>query len=164
MGLDLSTPVASQKPDIPSTPQTATPVSAFGFLSSSVSNSKDNSKVEHLNVSVEQAPPPKSDLFSFLNQKLSNTSTNIDSDSKKVIENSAISSIDGDVEKTTNTFVETPGPLHPEQHDDFEELSEGREIIEERIFRVELQMINLTIGQKDISCAVSTLVTDIEDL
>jgi len=45
--------------------------------------------------------------------------------------------------------------------DEFEDLSESREIIEDRIFKVRLQMINLTITQQELSSQSQTLENDI---
>jgi len=45
--------------------------------------------------------------------------------------------------------------------DEFEDLSESREIIEDRIFKVRLQMINLTITQQELSSQSKTLENDI---
>ena len=44
--------------------------------------------------------------------------------------------------------------------DEFEELSESREIIEDRIFRLKLQMIDLTITQQELSSQSETLEAD----
>ena len=48
--------------------------------------------------------------------------------------------------------------------EEFEELSESREIIEDRIFRLKLQMIDLTITQQDLSAQQDTLAADIKIL
>lgn len=48
--------------------------------------------------------------------------------------------------------------------EEFEELSESREIIEDRIFRLKLQMIDLTIHQQNLSSQQETLAADIKIL
>ena len=48
--------------------------------------------------------------------------------------------------------------------DEFEELSESREIIEHKIFRLKLQMIDHTISQQEISNQRETLLADIKIL
>ena len=45
----------------------------------------------------------------------------------------------------------TPRTGRKDNIDEFEELSESREIIEDRIFRLKLQVIDLTITQQELS-------------
>ena len=45
----------------------------------------------------------------------------------------------------------TPRTGRKDNIDEFEELSESREIIEDRIFRLKLQMVDLTITQQELS-------------
>ena len=46
--------------------------------------------------------------------------------------------------------------------DKFEEINESREIVEDRINRLKLQMIDFTVKQHDISEKIATLRKDIE--
>ena len=48
--------------------------------------------------------------------------------------------------------------------DEFEELSESREIIEDRILRIRLQMIDLTIQQQEVSGKKEALSKDLATL
>jgi len=45
---------------------------------------------------------------------------------------------------------------------DFEEINESREIVEDRINRLKLQMIDFTVKQYDISEKIASLKKDIE--
>ena len=54
----------------------------------------------------------------------------------------------------------TPRTGRKDNIDEFEELSESREIIEDRIFRLKLQMIDLTITQQELSSQSETLLKD----
>lgn len=57
-----------------------------------------------------------------------------------------------------------PASKHQPDFDEFEDLSESREFIEDRIFRLKLQIIDLTITQQDLSTQQETLDSDVKIL
>ena len=48
------------------------------------------------------------------------------------------------------------------EEDNFEEITESREIVEDRINRLKLQMIDFTVKQHDIYDKIATLKKDIQ--
>ena len=58
------------------------------------------------------------------------------------------------------TDNKSPKYKKKQDSDDFEELGETREIIEDRIFRLKLQMVNLTITQQELSGQMENVSTD----
>jgi chromosome segregation ATPase len=51
-----------------------------------------------------------------------------------------------------------------EPQDDFEDLAESKEVIEDRIFKIRLQLIDLVIQQQQLRNAQKTLMNDLNQL
>jgi hypothetical protein len=54
--------------------------------------------------------------------------------------------------------------MHTQPEEDFEQLGESREIIEDKILRIRLQMVDLTISQQELSAKIETLALDTQTL
>lgn len=123
---------------------------------------------------IEQSPVPAGgDLFSMLNQNISQNNQIPSSGSAfNFIQNQSLSmSAKSDTTFPTTTANQTPtvgASKNPaatvDGLDDFEQLSESREIIEDRIFRLKLQIVDMTIMQQDLSDKQETLAADIKIL
>lgn len=117
------------------------------------SSSMQKQKTE-LESAKESAGTGNTDLFNMLNSSISNTMQN---PATSTSNHSLSISMN---EQSASTATPVIQQTQPQKDDDFEELSESREIIEDRIFRLKLQMIDLTIKQQELTSKKETLATD----